>query len=387
MKVLAFAWIVYDDQIREFANNCTGGGLVIKNICEYIGRKEKSYLFIGKHQLPRMKLGNIDIVATDSIYLQEVNISSAELHIRTMCLNFRKALEDIKPDIVNFHGIGELMLRCMDICKQCQIPYVFTEHLYIGLHKDFEGYDSAVEWEKQLYSLLNVNIITVSEGMKKKILKDFQTIPEARIKTIVNGTDFCAEYKSSNIINTYNLKGKKVYLCVGTILARKNQLQIVRAFKLLPQEMQDKIAIVFCGNDSMNGELQQQISDSGLNDRLIYAGGVSSESMKKYYTISDGLLMPSKSEGLSIAALEAIAYGIPIVMYQDSECADDLNDEEVVCFVKERTDIAFMEAMIKLYNQIWNKEYIIRFSKKYTMEQMADAYIKYYQNIITNEIS
>lgn len=48
MKILSMAWTIYDERLREFSKDCTGGGLVIKNICEYIGRDVASYLFIGK---------------------------------------------------------------------------------------------------------------------------------------------------------------------------------------------------------------------------------------------------------------------------------------------------------------------------------------------------
>lgn len=380
MKILSFAWVIYDEQIKEFANNCTGGGLVIKNICEYIGRKEESYLFIGKQQLPQMKLGNIHVVETDKLNAPyDGNISATELHLQTMCLNFRKALDEIKPDIVNFHGIGELMLLCMDICNEYKIPYVFTEHLYIGLHKDFDGYDRVIEWEKLLYQRPNVNYISVSTGMKKKILNDFPNISETRIKAIVNGTDFNAELKKTDIEDIYKLYGKKVLLCVGTIVARKNQMQLVRAFQLLPQDVQEKIVIIFCGNDTMKGKLQEQINEAGLADKLIYVGGVSSEKMKEFYTISDGLAMPSRSEGLSIAALEAIAYGNPVILYKDSECADDLYDEDVVCFAKERTDDGFAEAILDWFHKDWDKEYIKKLAENFTMEKMADEYIKHYR--------
>ena len=66
MKILSMAWTIYDSRLQEFCDNYSGGGLAIKNICEYIGRLHESYLFIGRFKMPELKLGNIHIVDTTS---------------------------------------------------------------------------------------------------------------------------------------------------------------------------------------------------------------------------------------------------------------------------------------------------------------------------------
>ena len=119
MKVLSVAWKIYDDRLQEFCNNCTGAGLVIKNLCEYIGRIHESYLFVGCVKLPGLELGNIHIVDTAS-YFNEKNkcVDSKERHLELMIQAFEKAINEIKPDIVNFHGIGELMQYCLEIDRK-----------------------------------------------------------------------------------------------------------------------------------------------------------------------------------------------------------------------------------------------------------------------------
>ena len=141
MKVLSMAWTIYDSRIRYFCKNCTGAGMVVKNICEYIGRKHQSYLFVGRHQLPAMKLGNIWIVDTSIVeYDCNMELDSGERHLRVMTKAFSKAIDEIEPEIVNFHGIGILMQRCINICREKKIPYVYTEHLYISIWRSIEKY-------------------------------------------------------------------------------------------------------------------------------------------------------------------------------------------------------------------------------------------------------
>lgn len=149
--------------------------------------------------------------------------------------------------------------------------------------------------------------------------------------------------------------------------------------KQRPFSVQKNLKILFCGKDRMNGKLQKEIVDAGLQDSLIYAGAVSSEEMKKYYSVVDGLIKSSYAEGLSLAALEAIAYGLPVIMFKDFECAEDLNDDKVVCFANERSDACLADVIEAWYEREWDKKYIMEYSQYFTMERVADDYIRYYK--------
>ena len=384
MKILSVAWTIYDARLEPFMTNYTGAGLVIKNVCEYIGRKEESYLLIGKTKLPKMQIGNINIVKSD--YDSEiVKLKGKDSnYIQYMTSVFEQAVAEIKPDIINFHGYGDFNFSCIqNICMPKGLLFVVTEHLFIG-KKDvdlFGGYNDKIDKEKLLYSIPGINIIAVSNGMKRKILNEFPLVKEEQIKVVLNGTDFHAEYIRSDLIRKYGIENKKILLCVGSLNERKNQLQIISVFAKQPVLMEN-ICVIFCGSDGLDGKFQKEIIENNLSDSLIYAGAVSSDDMKKYYSMADGLIMPSLAEGLSIAALEALAYGLPIIMFSDSECADDLNDSKVVCMAQNRTDYDLAQAIMKWYETEWDREYIKQYSQQFTMEKMAEEYIKYYKSII-----
>lgn len=385
MKVLSMTWGIYDERLKEFQNDYTGGGLVIRNICEYIGRLAESYLFIGKCHLTEQRLGNFTIVGTD-FKLDETDNDRPidETYLQNMTRKFEMSLDKIKPDIVNFHGLGVLMQRCIQVCRRKQVPYVYTEHLYIGLHSNVENYGKNIEWEQTLYRIPKMPIIAVSQGMKREILHDFPAIAESMVHVIPNGTDFIPEKKESDFVEYYHLSNKKVLLCVGSIQHRKNQMQLIDVYKKLSPDIQNSIKIIFCGRDCLQGKLQECIARAHLEENLIYVGAVSSEEMKKFYSVADGLIMPSLAEGLSIAALEAIAYGLPVVMFSDLEGAEELNDEEVVSFAEVRSDESLMNAIIKWFQKNWDRDYIIQFGKYFSMERMAEDYMNYYRQRLKN---
>ena len=383
MRVLSVAWVIYDSRLEQFCKDCTGGGLVIKNLCEYIGEKVDSYLFIGRYELPEMLLGNIHIINTMNC---KQRMGEEKSHIEKMVMQFENALDVIKPDIVNVHGIGEFSKLCILVCKKRGVPVVYTEHLFIGPSQIIEKYERVVEWEKELYKIPDLDIVAVSTGMKKRILDEFKNISKDKIKVIRNGTNFIADIVESDIKQKKHIASRKILLCVGTILKRKNQEQLIRAYKLLKKSIRDNLCIIFCGNDAMNGRLQQQIIENSLSEDFFWEGGVSSEEIKKYYSIADALIMPSLAEGLSIAVLEAITYGIPVIMFRNSECAEDLNDENVVCFAHNRSDQDLADAIEQWYDKEWDKKYIKQYAKNFTMGRMCQEYIGYYNEVMKSKV-
>lgn len=389
MRILFMTWSIYDARIEKFSKSANGGGMVIRDLCEFCGRQEDTFLFIGAIKLPEITLDNIHIVNTEQ-YDDVINnsLSHQECRLLTMSYAFEQTLIKLKPDIVSFQGIGELTAYCIKLCLKYNVPYCYTEHLYCGL--DFnvnneEVIKTIAKWVNDIYTIPNINIVTVSTGMKKKILRDYPTLKN-QIVVIKNGTDFKPRKIKSTLKNQYNIGSNKVLLCVASIQQRKNQLQIIRAMNLIPENIKQKITILFCGVISKRQDyftqLQNAIKEYSLENQCIYAGSFSSEKIKEYYSISNGLILPSFAEGLSIAALENIAYGQPVILFKDSECYDDLNDEKIVQVAEERTDKCLADAIIKWYENEWDNEYIVEFSKYFTMERMASEHIEYYQTIL-----
>lgn len=382
MKILFYAWTIYDERLDEMPIKPNGGSIAIKNICEHVGRKCEVYLFLGRNKMHYKKLGNINIV--DTFHFQDYidrELDQNECRLRTMLNAFEGIVNEIRPDIINFHGGGELTRRCLMKCIQMNWTYTFTDHLYIGLEKKVPGYDLSVEWEKQVLKMPGIKITTVSSDMKKNILRDYPEIKENDVKVILNGTDFVYEKCDCDLKEQYHLEGKKILLCVGSILERKNQIQLVNAFRKLKEEVRRNLAVIFCGNDKMEGALQTEIKKYHLEKSMIYAGVVPNSDIKKYYSIADGYILPSIVEGLSLTMLEAMVFGLPLIMFHDLEGASDLADEQVVQFIYGKTDQDMADAITQWSDKIWNHEYIRKFANYFTMERVAEDYLEYYKGL------
>lgn len=99
---------------------------------------------------------------------------------------------------------------------------------------------------------------------------------------------------------------------------------IIRALSLLPQNV--KLLIAGMGEDQK--KLENIAHDSGVAERVFFAGHVSHDRLPLYYQVSDIFVRPSIVEGFGNAFVEAFAAGIPVVATPVGGIPDFLFDPE-----------------------------------------------------------
>ena len=101
--------------------------------------------------------------------------------------------------------------------------------------------------------------------------------------------------------------GDTVIVCVGELIARKNQLSVIRAVSQVPDI---SLHCVFCGTGEMLGELRKTSVELGVSERMHFVGYTD---IKPYLQLADIAILVSLREGLGLAGLEAMAAGLPLI--------------------------------------------------------------------------
>lgn len=96
----------------------------------------------------------------------------------------------------------------------------------------------------------------------------------------------------------------------GRLSPEKGQELAVEAFLPLLGE-NDGIKLIFVGDGQERHKLQQQVTDAGLEDVVIFAG--QQKDVGDYFEAIDLLLLPSLSEGLPFVVLEAMSFAKPVL--------------------------------------------------------------------------
>jgi D-inositol-3-phosphate glycosyltransferase len=126
---------------------------------------------------------------------------------------------------------------------------------------------------------------------------------------------------------------ERVVLCPSRFARWKGQLELVRATARLRRDGRDVLLVLagslHGGTTAYREQLEAEIAAVGLTDRVHLLADVPYERMPDVLAAADVVVQPSHREGLGLAALEAMAAGVPVVAAEvtglDEYCVDGRN--------------------------------------------------------------
>ncbi len=99
-----------------------------------------------------------------------------------------------------------------------------------------------------------------------------------------------------------------ILLSVGELIVRKNHATVIKAIKALNDK---RIHYVIAGDGELANNLKNLVSEIGLEKQVHFLGY--RRDINKLCNAADVFIMPSFQEGLSVALMEAMACGLPII--------------------------------------------------------------------------
>ncbi len=193
----------------------------------------------------------------------------------------------------------------------CNIPVISTFHGYV----DASSQDKLLNLKFRIINGGSSRIIFVSEHLKRHFAQTTH-VSMRKSEVIYNGVDFITfgSQKNSNIRDELGLDKDHILLVsIGNIRKAKGYDILIRAAALVISK-RPECKFIIAGDQS--GDLYPQLLDlvnSLVLDRSIYFLGFR-EDVKELLKNSNIFVLSSTSEGLSIATLEAMSCGIPVVV-------------------------------------------------------------------------
>ena len=109
---------------------------------------------------------------------------------------------------------------------------------------------------------------------------------------------------------------------IGRLAPLKGHEDLFKAFSVL-LNAQPRSRLLLIGDGPLRSQLEAQIADSGLRDKVIFAGLITPSEVPRYIGIMDCLVHLSRREALSRALPQALAAAKPVIAY-DFDGADEV---------------------------------------------------------------
>ena len=222
----------------------------------------------------------------------------------------RTVLSDVKPDVVHIQShivIGRGLSR---IAHQRGIPVIATNHVMAENILDHSTFPKFIDkvvarlaWDDAKRTFDLTRAITTPTRRAADFLES--TIDVTGVIPISCGID------RTNYRPVIGSRERHRIIFVGRLTAEKQIDVVLEAMARLAPEVDAVFDIVGGGDQRKN--LEKQARELGLGDRVVFHGRVSDEELRGLYSRASLFVIASIAELQSIATMEAMASGLPIV--------------------------------------------------------------------------
>ena len=288
-----------------------GSGVVATELGLELARRGHEIHFITYSQPVRLALLN------PNVHYHEVNVPEYPLfHYQPYELALSSKLVDMvklyKIDLLHVHyaiphAYAGYMAKQMLKAEGIKIPMVTTLHgTDITLVGNHPFYKPAVS-----FSINKSDVVTsVSQNLKDETYKLFNIKREIHVipnfieldKIKINSNIACHRSVMAN-------ENEKIITHISNFRKVKRIPDVIEIFYKIQKQIPSKLMMV---GDGPEKEIAENLCQKlGISDRVIFFGN--SNEIDKILSYTDLFLLPSETESFGLAALEAMAWGVPVI--------------------------------------------------------------------------
>lgn len=315
-----------------------GSGVVATELGLELSKRGHEIHFITYKQPVRLELLN------KNVHYHEVNVPEYPLfHYQPYELALSSKLVDMvklhKIEILHVHyaiphAYAAYMAKKMLIEEGIYVPIVTTLHgtdiTLVGSHP---FYKPAVT-----FSINKSDAVTaVSKSLKDDTLRLFDIKKDIHVvSNFIDLTKFKNDYSDCQRAMMAN-DDEKIITHISNLRAVKRIQDVIKVFYNIQKAMPAKLMLV--GEIPEREKMDCLCQELGISDKVIFFG--KSNEINKILCFSDLFLLPSQTESFGLAALEAMASGVPVIS-SNTGGIPEVNVHGVSGFLSEVGDVEDM---------------------------------------------
>ena len=277
-------------------------------------------------------------VIARSPYVSVKQSEYKEVQVKSLFAPKKKALEAIfhsvwaslnawfdGSDIVHVHSIGPGLVA--PLLRLMGKKVVFTHHGPDYDRQKWGGFAKKVlEFGEKMAITYASEVIVISDVINQLIKDKYQRHDAHLIYNGVVPAIPLSESVIADILSPYHLTPKNYIVAVGRFVEEKGFHDLIQAYKQSGQT----VPLVIVGDadhpTTYSDELKRLASET---PNVILTGFLSGDALQAIFSQARLFVMPSYHEGLPIALLEAMSYGLPVYLSDIPANAEVALDPEV----------------------------------------------------------
>ena len=200
--------------------------------------------------------------------------------------------------------------------KKYKLPYVirFGGGDIPGAQKRFDKiYKLLTPFIRKIWKSADA-LVANSAGLKERAERFYD---RNEISVIPNGADLFAFSDGTDQPAGPGRRDCVKLLFVSRIIEGKGVQDILPQLSIVKEHcagLGKDLILEIVGDGPYKPELERMVSEFGIEDLVLFRGQKRKEDLPGYYQNADIFIFPSRSEGMPNSVLEAMSYGLPILM-------------------------------------------------------------------------
>ena len=318
-----------------------------------------------------------------AVYL-DINFEKSKLAIIHALSRF---LKSESPKILHCHKHRTTVLGAAAAIFS-GIPYVIS-HVH-GMNRTRTFRTRLINW--LLWRRVAL-IISVSESVRKDILRTNWSLNPAKVVTLWNGIDIAP-------IDAFSLDRKLartkmglsesdfVFGSVGRLVKTKGHEYLLKSFAEISKKCPNA-RVVIIGDGPLSHDLIEQAQETGIKQNVLFPGF--RNDILELLPGFDVFVLPSIAEGLSLALLEAMASKLPVIASDAGGIPEVFGNEEVGRLVPSKDIAALGSAMLDLYSLDKREKMLLgenarkRIEREFKIDAMCKKLGGLYESLLTQD--
>jgi glycosyltransferase involved in cell wall biosynthesis len=330
--------------VHEFPPVGGGGGRVADDLCGKLAGLGHEVIVLTAHLkgLPHKEERNgFQVIRVGALRTEpyRATLLSMAIYVLAGLWAGSRLIKRFRPDVIHAHFAVPAGALARTLSWISGVPYVLTTHL-----GDVPGGvpDKTDAWFRWIYPFTPgiwkhaSEIVAVSEFTRQLAMKKYRE----KIHVVPNGVDL-----SAFMPQQISLHAPPRIVFAGRFTDQKNPVQFVETLSELKELDWQAVMI---GDGALMETVRCAINKFGLQDRFQLTGWIHPQEVLQWFDQGDILFMPSRSEGLPVVGIHALAKGLAIVASRVGGFVDLVDEDRNGHLVEPTEPAGFSACLSKL---------------------------------------